>query len=187
MIIRVNILYTCVYSLCLLPNGLHGAFHLLKNWKSQLKNSLLHSRHCDNNAEDVLKTISYLLVPWDRPVHQPDTPVVRASKKQIQRRTCHGTLTELPLSRMITNLDALAFRMSLFNPVIELKPGDTILFTEKGEPLWNIRVLPDGTYELFGKVGGHRFQFHPVKGSGCTQNPAQQDSASCHQCHSVER
>jgi len=113
-----------------------------------------------------------------------------SSKKDIQYiqcRTCHGTLTELPLNRTITDLDALAFRMSFLNPVIELKPGDTILFTEKGEPLWNIRVLPDGTYELFGKVGGHRFQFHPVKGSDCTQNPAQQDSASCHQCHSVER
>jgi hypothetical protein len=64
--------------------------------------------------------------------------------------------------------------MSLLNPVIELKSGDTILFTEKGEPLWNIRVLPDGTYELFGKANGQCFPFHPVMGSGCSQNPAQQ-------------
>ena len=113
-----------------------------------------------------------------------------SSKKDIQYircRTCHGTLTELPQNQIVTDLNALAFRMALLNPVIELKPGDTILLTEKGEPLWNIRVLPDGTYELFGKVNGQRFPFRPVKGSGCLQNPAQQNSASCHQCHSVER
>jgi hypothetical protein len=62
-----------------------------------------------------------------------------------------------------------------------------ILVTEKGEPLWNIRVLPDGTYELFGKVDDQRYVFRPVKGSACTQDPARQDSGSCHECHSVER
>jgi hypothetical protein len=59
--------------------------------------------------------------------------------------------------------------------------------TEKGEPLWNVRLLPDGTYELFDKASGERFTFKPVKGSGCTQDPSRQDSASCHQCHSVQR
>jgi len=34
--------------------------------------------------------------------------------------------------------------MAFLNPVIDLKVGDTILVTEKGEPLWNIRALPDG-------------------------------------------
>ncbi len=112
------------------------------------------------------------------------------SKKDIQYnrcKTCHGTLTELPRTRTLTDPNDLAFRMALLNPVIDLKVGDTILVTEKDEPLWNIRVLPDGTYEMFGKANGQRYIFRPVKGSGCTQDPERQDSGSCHECHSVER
>ena len=65
--------------------------------------------------------------------------------------------------------------------------GDSILVTEKNEPLWNARVLPDGTYEMFAKADSQRYVFRPVKGSACTQDPARQDSGSCHQCHSVKR
>ena len=113
-----------------------------------------------------------------------------SSKKDIrynQCKTCHGTLTELPLTRTLSDPNDLAFRLALLNPVIDLKPGDTILVTEKDEPLWNIRLLADGTYELFGKADSKRYVFRPVKGSGCTQDPTRQDSGSCHQCHSVVR
>ena len=112
------------------------------------------------------------------------------TKKEIQYikcKTCHGTLTELPRTRTLSDPDDLVFRMADLNPVIDLKLGDTILFTEKGEALWNIRALPDGTYEMFSKANGGRFVFRPVKGSGCTQDPSKQDSASCHLCHSVQR
>ncbi len=105
----------------------------------------------------------------------------------IQCRTCHGTLTELPLTRTITDPNDLALRLAFLNPVIDLKVGDTILVTAKGEPLWNTRQLPDGTYELFGKDTRQRFVFRPVKGSGCQQNPDQQESRYCHACHAVER
>ena len=113
-----------------------------------------------------------------------------SSKKDIQYiqcKTCHGTLTDLPQTRTLTDPNDLAFRLATLNPVIDLKLGDTILVTAKGEPLWNIRLLPDGTYELFDKAGGQRYVFRPVKGSACTQDPARQDSGSCHQCHSVQR
>ena len=113
-----------------------------------------------------------------------------SSKKDIQYiqcKTCHGTLTDLPQTRTLTDPNDLAFRLALLNPVIDLKLGDTILVTAKDEPLWNIRLLPDGTYELFGKADGQRYVFRPVKGSACSQDPARQDSASCHECHSVER
>ena len=113
-----------------------------------------------------------------------------SSKKDIQYiqcKTCHGTPTELPQTRTLTDPNDLAFRLALLNPVIDLKLGDTILVTDKGEPLWNIRLLPDGTYELFDKAGGQRTIFRPVKGSACTQDPAKQDSGSCHLCHSVQR
>ena len=111
----------------------------------------------------------------------------KADIRYIQCRTCHGTLDELPLTRTIQSPDDLALRMAFLNPVIDLKVGDTILVTAKGEPIWKIRPLPDGTYELFGKANGERFTFRPVKGSACQQKPDQQESRYCHECHSVER
>ena len=92
----------------------------------------------------------------------------------IQCRTCHGTLDELPLTAKVESPDDLAMRLAFLNPVIDLQVGDTILVTEKGEPLWNTRQLPDGTYELFDKVTGERFTFRPVKGTACLQKPDQQ-------------
>ena len=112
------------------------------------------------------------------------------SKKDIQYtqcRTCHGTLDELPPTYTITSLDDLALRQAFLNPVLDLKVGDTILVTEKGEPLWNIRPLEDGTYEMYGKASGQLFRFNPVMGSGCQQNLGEQESRYCHQCHAVER
>ncbi len=113
-----------------------------------------------------------------------------SSKFDIQYtrcKTCHGTLTELPQTRTLTNPNDLAFRLALLNPVVDLKLGDTILVTEKGESLWNTRLLPDGTYALVGKATGQTLPFRPVKGSGCKQDPNDQSSAACHQCHSVQR
>ena len=112
------------------------------------------------------------------------------SKKDIQYiqcKTCHGTSTELPQVKTLTDPNDLAFRLALLNPVVDLKLGDTLLFTAKGEPLWNTRLLPDGTYQLVGKVTGQVFPFKPVLGSGCTQNGVDQTSAYCHTCHSVQR
>lgn len=83
--------------------------------------------------------------------------------------------------------DDLAMRLAFLNPVIDLKVGDTILVTQKGEPLWNTRQLPDGTYELFDKVTAKRFAFRPVKGTACLQKPDQQASRYCHACHAVQR
>lgn len=105
----------------------------------------------------------------------------------VQCKTCHGTIEELPLTRTITDANDLALRLAFLNPVIDLKIGDTILVTEKGEPLWNARQLSDGRYEMFGKANGQRFTFQPVKGSACEQNPQEQESRYCHACHAVER
>ena len=115
---------------------------------------------------------------------------IHSNKKEIQYiqcKTCHGTLTELPLTKTLTDPNGIAFRQAQFNPVIDLKAGDIILVTEKSEPLWNTRVLHDGTYELIGKATSQIFKFRPVMGSGCTQDPAQQGSEYCHKCHSVQR
>lgn len=105
----------------------------------------------------------------------------------VQCRTCHGTLTELPKTRTITDPNDLALRLAFLNPVIDLKVGDTIVVTVQGEPLWNIRQLPDGTFEEFGKATGERFTFRPVMGTACLQRPDEQASQYCHECHAVER
>lgn len=105
----------------------------------------------------------------------------------VQCKTCHGTLTELPLTKTLTDPNDVAFRMAFLNPVVDLKLGDTILVTEQGEPLWNTRALPDGTYEMIGKATNQKFNFRPVMGTACEQKPDEQGSQYCHECHSVER
>jgi len=115
---------------------------------------------------------------------------IHANQKSIeyvQCKTCHGTLTELPLTKTLTDPNDIVFRMAFLNPVMDLKLGDTILITEKGEPLWNIRVLPDGTYEMVGKATRQYFTFRPVMGTACEQKPDEQESQYCHECHAVER
>lgn len=116
-----------------------------------------------------------------------DIHASESDMQYIQCKTCHGTPTELPRTKTLTDPDDLAFRLAGLNPVVDLKLGDQILVTEKGEPLWNTRVLPDGTYELIGKVTRLRFTFRPVMGSGCEQSGDDQSSAYCHQCHMVEK
>ena len=115
---------------------------------------------------------------------------IHSNKKEIQYiqcKTCHGTPAQLPLTKTLTDPNDIAFRQAFLNPVVDLKVGDTVLVTEKGEPLWNTRVLPDGTYQLVGKATKQVFAFKPVMGSACTQTGEDQSSAYCHKCHSVER
>ncbi len=115
---------------------------------------------------------------------------IHANKKTIQYiqcKTCHGTSTELPLTKKITDPNDIVFRLFFINPVTNLKVGDEILVTEKGEPLWNTSVLQDGTYQMTGKSTKQYFTFRPVMGSRCTQNGHEQSSKYCHECHSVKR
>ena len=115
---------------------------------------------------------------------------IHSNKREIQYiqcQTCHGTPTQLPQTKTLTDPNDIAFRLSDLNVVAELNVGDTILVTDKGEPLWNTRVLPDGTYKLISKASGQVFVFKPVMGSGCTQDPEQQGSQYCHECHQAQR
>ncbi|MBN2548551.1 MAG: hypothetical protein JXB15_05320 [Anaerolineales bacterium] len=110
----------------------------------------------------------------------------QAEFQYVQCRTCHGTLTQLPRTRVLSTKDEVAYRLAFLNPVIEVAPGDTILVTDKGELLWTIRQLQGGEFELFGKASGQRFIFQPVKGSDCQQNPDQQQASDCHACHATQ-
>lgn len=109
------------------------------------------------------------------------------SIEYVQCRTCHGTPTDLPLTKILTDPNDIAFKLAFLNPVVELNLGDTVLVTEKSEPLWNTKVLTDGTYEMIGKVTKQYFSFNPVMGSGCTQSGEDQSSSYCHECHAAER
>jgi len=115
---------------------------------------------------------------------------IHSSKKEIQYiqcQTCHGTLTQLPQTKTLIDPNDIAFRLAQLNPVVDLKLGDTILVTDNDEPLWNIRALPNGKYQLVDKATGEVFTFIPVMGGGCTQNGQDQSSAYCHECHAVKR
>jgi len=105
----------------------------------------------------------------------------------VQCLDCHGTLTDPPHTQILTDLDDIAFRLAFLNPVVELKVGDTIAVTTQGEPIWNMRQLADGAFELVGKATGERYAVPLVQGSACTQKPDEQESRYCHECHAVER
>ncbi|MFZ5820259.1 MAG: multiheme c-type cytochrome, partial [Chloroflexota bacterium] len=133
----------------------------------------------------------------DEAMGDGDIHADQESIQYVQCKTCHGTLTELPLTKTLTDPNDIAFTLAFLNPVMDLKLGDTILVTEKGEPLWNIRLLPSPsgegsgvrgiTYEMIGKATRQYFTFRPVMGTACEQKPDEQESQYCHECHAVER
>ena len=104
----------------------------------------------------------------------------------VQCRTCHGTIDEPPLTKTITDPDDIAITMATLNPVLELAVGDTIVVTDRGEPMWNIHQLDDGSLELIGKVTKLALPVVRVMDTACEQKPDEQASHYCHQCHAVE-
>jgi hypothetical protein len=119
---------------------------------------------------------------------------IQSSKKDIQYiqcSTCHGTIETLPQTRRVLGLDDLAMKLAFLNRQADaewdLLPGETILVTSQGEPLWNTRLLSDGTYQLFGKATGEIFSFRAVKGTACQQKIDEQSSQYCHVCHQETR
>ena len=107
----------------------------------------------------------------------------QADIQYVQCRSCHGTTTEPPLTKTITDTDDIALRLAALNPVVDLQIGDTIVVTEQGEPLWNIRQLDDGSLQLIGKVTRLALPVVLVMDSVCEQNPDEQASHFCHECH----
>jgi hypothetical protein len=64
--------------------------------------------------------------------------------------------------------------------------GDEVIVTERGEKLGSVQRR-DGRLIQFGKVDGREYVVPPVQGSQCQQQPNQQGSRYCHQCHAYER
>ena len=110
----------------------------------------------------------------------------RSEAQYTQCRTCHGTLDEPPLSRVVEYEDETAMRLANLNPLVDLAVGDTIMMTERNEPLYNIRLV-DGEWQLTGKATGITYSLPLVTGSTCPQDPNDQSSSSCHECHTYDR
>jgi hypothetical protein len=107
--------------------------------------------------------------------------------RAVECRTCHGTPSEPPTTRTIVDPNDLALRQAALNPSSSLHLGDTVVTTARGDTLWNVHRLPDGTFELTAKVSGRAYSIPQVAGSTCQQDPADQASSACHECHAVER
>jgi len=110
----------------------------------------------------------------------------RSEAQYTQCQTCHGTLAAPPLERVISTADDQAMRLANLNPLVDLSVGDTLLVTERGEPLYNIRQIAD-EWVLTGKATGETYVVPLVQGSTCQQDVNNQVSSACHQCHADDR
>jgi hypothetical protein len=110
----------------------------------------------------------------------------RSEAGYIQCRMCHGTLDAPPPTRVIEYDNELAMTRANLNALVELAVGDTIMMTERGEPLYNIRLV-DGEWQLTGKATGITYDLPLVTGTACEQDPNNQSSTSCHECHTYDR
>ncbi|MCB8983329.1 MAG: hypothetical protein H6659_05880 [Ardenticatenaceae bacterium] len=104
----------------------------------------------------------------------------------IQCRTCHGTLTEMPLLETITDPDHPAIYSADLNPNYSVAVGDTVIATTEGETFGWVQWDGERLVET-GKVDGRLYEVPLVMGSSCQQNPDEQESAYCHECHTYER
>jgi hypothetical protein len=110
----------------------------------------------------------------------------RSEAQYTQCSTCHGTLDTLPNEQVVQSSADLAMTRANLNALVELTVGDTIMITDRGEPLYHIRRVND-QWVLTGKATGQTYSVPLIQGSTCQQDPNEQSSAACHQCHSVER
>ncbi len=110
----------------------------------------------------------------------------RTEAQYTQCSTCHGTLDSPPLEQVVQFDNELAMTRANLNPNVSLRVGDSILVTNRSEPLYNIRKVGD-QWVLTGKATGITYNLPLVQGSTCQQKPDQQASSYCHECHTYDR
>lgn len=111
------------------------------------------------------------------------------SKAQVIRcYNCHGTTQEPPKWSRITSVDDPAIWASGYfhKDFPELKVGDIVALTLRGEPMLNVR-LENGRAVLYSKIDGRKLPIPLVQGSACQQKPDEQKGEDCHTCHSVAK
>ncbi len=102
------------------------------------------------------------------------------------RRTPREEIARSLRRAVVASEDEMAMTRANLNPNISLAVGDTIMVTDRGEPLYHIQHVDD-QWVLTGKVTGISYPIPLVQGSTCQQDPNDQSSASCHQCHMYDR
>ncbi|KUO71234.1 MAG: hypothetical protein APF81_24370 [Desulfosporosinus sp. BRH_c37] len=101
----------------------------------------------------------------------------------IQCLDCHGTKEKLPLTKKVENPNDLMFKEYISNPEFpELKKGDEIFITTKGEELPFLRHNGANWIQT-SRVTGKTFKIPLVVGSRCEQTLDEQGADSCHKCH----
>jgi len=110
----------------------------------------------------------------------------RTAAQYIQCRTCHGTLDSPPLETVIGSEEDLGYIRASLNPNVDLALGATVIDTGRGETFWHVQKEGEA-WILTGKASGERYEMPLVMGSGCQQQPDQQESHYCHACHAYDR
>jgi hypothetical protein len=110
----------------------------------------------------------------------------RSEAQYNQCSSCHGSLDAPPPSHVVQYDNELAMTLANLNPNVELSVGDSILVTEQNEPRYNVRLV-NGQWVLTGKATGITYSVPLVTGSSCQQDPGNQSSAACHECHTYDR
>ncbi|HEX9797312.1 MAG TPA: hypothetical protein VGA52_10010 [Anaerolineales bacterium] len=104
----------------------------------------------------------------------------------VECRTCHGTPSQLPLTRRLSADTDPALRQASLNSHANLALGDTVVVSPAGDALWNVQQTGPTVFALTAKVSGQNYIVPLVAGSGCEQDPQEQSSSACHACHAVE-
>lgn len=101
----------------------------------------------------------------------------------IKCMDCHGTTENNPQTKVIVDSQDLAFDREITNSNFpDLKLGDEILITEKGEELPFLRHIGNEWLQV-SRVTGKTFAIPLVIDSECQENPDEQGADSCHRCH----
>lgn len=104
----------------------------------------------------------------------------------VQCQTCHGTLADMPLLETITDPAHPAIVSANLNPHYNVAVGDTVIATTRGETFGWVKWDGERLLET-SKVDGRLYEVPLVMGSGCQQQPDEQESHYCHKCHAYER
>lgn len=110
----------------------------------------------------------------------------QAEIQYIQCQTCHGTLAALPHLTTIDDPEHPAIVSASLNPNYSVAVGDTVIATAQGETFGWVQWDGERLVET-GKVDGRLYEVPLVMGSACQQQPDEQESHYCHECHAYER
>jgi hypothetical protein len=92
----------------------------------------------------------------------------------------------MPLLTTIDDPAHPAVRSAQLNGNYRLEVGNTVAQTERGETFGWVQWDGEKLWQT-SKVTGQVYEVPLVKGSACQQQPEQQESSYCHECHAYER